>query len=448
MTKTTSFLHVLLLLVIVFVKGVAVVANNEIKVRAPVVTDNLYEESLPLLYASKLVYTFAELVEAARESKITLEIPEGFPVTNLKEFQEKSLDLESLNEEGNGLRFRDMIALIELNAEKIENIYDDDMSNDLVLKILDTVKNYQNQKSMDGGDRKGDLYLATYRSIQAKVSCVYGVVKDTYKKRIIITFRGTQSQTRDWKSNLKANLEKMKTPTLVKDKLKGKLKEYVLVHEGFYEYLFDNDKIAGEQRYDRIVDDIRPLMEEGYSVYVTGHSLGAALSQLFSFELAGEKSNSDWMPKPITCISYAAPRSGTSGYRTAVEQEETDGLLRMLRISNAEDIVPALPMWSLGIKKRTMKHVGINLRLKKKSYSIIHTTMTGTWNAVQSSIFKPVWKLLRWHSLSLHDERISSNYEDLSAIMIDDLYKDKAVVSKDFLNAKNIQHDREGNDEL
>lgn len=37
------------------------------------------------------------------------------------------------------------------------------------------------------------------------------------------------------------------------------------------EYLFDNDKIAGEQRYDRIVDDIRPLMEEGYSVYVTGH---------------------------------------------------------------------------------------------------------------------------------------------------------------------------------
>lgn len=72
-----------------------------------------------------------------------------------------------------------MIALIELNAEKIENIYDDDMSNDLVLKILDTVKNYQNQKSMDGGDRKGDLYLATYRSIQAKVSCVYGVVKDT-----------------------------------------------------------------------------------------------------------------------------------------------------------------------------------------------------------------------------------------------------------------------------
>jgi hypothetical protein len=48
-------------------------------------------------------------------------------------------------------------------------------------------------------------------------------------------------------------------------------------------------------------------------------SLGAALSQLFSFELAGEGVNSDWVPKPITCISYAAPRSGSGGYRTAVE---------------------------------------------------------------------------------------------------------------------------------
>ena len=38
-------------------------------------------------------------------------------------------------------------------------------------------------------------------------------------------------------------------------------------------YLFDNNKITGEQQYDRIVNDIRsPLMEEGYSIYyVTGH---------------------------------------------------------------------------------------------------------------------------------------------------------------------------------
>jgi len=449
MTKTTSFLYVLLLSIFVFVSEVASVdASNAIEVRAPIVTDNLYDESIPLLYTSALVYSFGDLIAAVRESKIILEIPEDFPIDNLKDFLGKSLDLSYLNE-GNGLCFHDMIALIELNAETIESSYDeDDSSNDFVLKILDNVRNFQSANDLVA---KGDLFLATYRSIQADISCVYGVVKDTYNKRIIITFRGSQApdfSTHDWRTNLDARLEKMDTPTLIKDKMKGKLKEHILVHKGFYEYLFDNERIAGEQRYDRIVDDIRPLMEKGYSVYVTGHSLGAALSQLFSFELAGERGNSDWMPKPITCISYAAPRSGTSGYQTAVEHEEKDGLLRMLRINNAEDVVPTLPTWSVGWKKRTMKHVGINLRLNKKSYSIIHTTMTGTWNAIQNSIFKPVWNALQWHSLPLHEERMSRSYKDLSAIMMDDLYKDKAVVSKSFLKAKTIQHDKEGQDEL
>ena len=96
----------------------------------------------------------------------------------------------------------------------------------------------------------------------------------------------------------------MKTPTLLKDKLTGKLKNRLLVHRGFYgewsdhghniinlrvqnvltfepfnmhnivEYLFDNDKkLNDEERYETILKDIQKVLkvEEGYEIFVTGH---------------------------------------------------------------------------------------------------------------------------------------------------------------------------------
>ena len=37
------------------------------------------------------------------------------------------------------------------------------------------------------------------------------------------------------------------------------------------DYLFNNKRVDGDQKYDQILDDIRPLVEEGYKIYVTGH---------------------------------------------------------------------------------------------------------------------------------------------------------------------------------
>ena len=65
----------------------------------------------------------------------------------------------------------------------------------------------------------------------------------------------------------------MQTPDKIKDKMKGRLKERILVHRGFYHYLFDNEHRRGEQQYDQLISDIRHSLngEEGYSIYVTGH---------------------------------------------------------------------------------------------------------------------------------------------------------------------------------
>ena len=154
-------------------------------------------------------------------------------------------------------------------------------------------------------------------------------------------------------------------------------------------------------------------------VIVQNDSLGAALSTLVAFKLAGSKK--EWMPKPVTNICIASPRVGTSGFRTAFQvrtnevtrrtrtllfpllrhsiltlsvldsfhfilfqQLEEDGLLRCLRIINSKDTVPALFPYSFGSAKlslsffpRLYKHVGINIRFKKKGYEIVHPSGLG-----------------------------------------------------------------------
>lgn len=37
------------------------------------------------------------------------------------------------------------------------------------------------------------------------------------------------------------------------------------------DYLFNNKRIKGDQRYDSILKDIEAVFEEGYTITVTGH---------------------------------------------------------------------------------------------------------------------------------------------------------------------------------
>jgi len=270
---------------------------------------NLYDESIPMLWASSLVYTFAELLEAGRSGK--LDLTDTFPPEVLAKYKDKRLDVRDLND-GNGLPFNTFVKILKANEENLKELASDEYEYDLeIIKKL---------KAKEDADTSSDSYfLETFSSIDAATQCVYGVLKDDANKRVVVAFRGsTTGGTRDWETNLSATLEEMKTPKLLRDNLEGSRKKRVLVHCGFYEYLFNNKRAKGEQRYDMILDDIKPFVEKGYKIYVTGHSLGAALSSLLAFKLAG--SDLSWIPKPITCINYASPLVGSG---TEEENHET-----------------------------------------------------------------------------------------------------------------------------
>jgi len=121
--------------------------------------------------ASKLVYNFADIVVKARERDITLELPDDFPLDDLSRFASESVDLRDFND-GNGLSFSQLDKLLEKNKEVISAMFEDKEFE----KSL--VRNLKNARTCNGEDNECGQFLATYRSIQASVSCVYGVVKD------------------------------------------------------------------------------------------------------------------------------------------------------------------------------------------------------------------------------------------------------------------------------
>ena len=106
------------------------------------------------------------------------------------------------------------------------------------------------------------------------------------------------------------------------------------------------------------MEDIKPLLKAnpGYKLYVTGHSLGAALSTIVSFYLATE--DDEVIPKPVTCINFASPRVGDHSFLEASTALESTGKLRFLRIVNDKDSIAMMPMLNY-------YHAGYQIRLSK-----------------------------------------------------------------------------------
>lgn len=82
--------------------------------------------------------------------------------------------------------------------------------------------------------------------------------------------------------------------------------------------------------------------DEELSITITGHSLGAALAVLSSYDIAECGWNKRSGPAgdiPITVFSFAGPRVGNSPFKDRLEKLG----VKVLRIVNVNDVVPRVP---------------------------------------------------------------------------------------------------------
>jgi len=407
---------------------------------------NVYGESISQLYAADLAYLFASLMKEVRKRKFELIYPEGFPKIPPRQFDKESVDLRKL--QGNdGLSLCQIIQLINANKANLSDLLCKSESWKRVCELESTKDGYQKFEEEEEEDFSAKhIFLEVFRSIQADVSCVYGIFKDTKKRKITVSFRGTVEGGRDWPTNLNAWHTEMDTPKIVREKMRRSAKDKVCVHQGLYKYMFDNKKLleGRPQRYDLIQEEIHKLIADGnpcgYTVYIAGHSLGAALATLVAFKLAG--STKPWIPKPITCITIASLRVGTSGFRDAFTQLEEDGLLRCLRIQNTRDTVPTISpvsfgaLWTWKFLPKLYKHTGINVRFAAGSKSIVHPSRLGVWssftNALKNSMAKPFWNAKKYHARGMSIDRLVMQRECLSKEYIDEMYNDPKIVGPEF----------------
>lgn len=201
-----------------------------------------------------------------------------------------------------------------------------------------------------------------------------GITISETNKRISVIFRGSESKS-DWYYDL----------MILKTKILNETYNNVFVHSGFYRQLHETDV------YQKIVDVVKELIEKypEYSIYITGHSLGAALSTLFGFELSHEITSN------IVVVSFASPRVGNSEFRKMFDEKSN---LEHFRISNDRDIVTAGPMFNF-------QHVGVNITLSEEKSEIFTNYNYNQW--WKYSLFN-CWKVSD-HNVDLYYNRLCKN---------------------------------------
>ncbi|KAL3905666.1 MAG: hypothetical protein SGILL_009588, partial [Bacillariaceae sp.] len=188
---------------------------------------------------------------------------------------------------------------------------------------------------------------------------VYAICVDTARRRITVCFRGCSCR-KDWMVCCQTTLKEVvnplydgSKPNSSRSSLSSSSRQQsptISVHTGYHDYLFSKEEGAEEgTKFDSIMNDLNSLLQQypGYNVYVTGHSLGAALATVFAFHAAasGRLTSPDpsYETPTVTCINFASPMVGNLEFENAFRELEDQGKIRCLRVTNYYDIFTQLP---------------------------------------------------------------------------------------------------------
>lgn len=401
---------------------------------------HLYNCTMPGLYYSSLIYKFVMLLDQIRAGNL-----------NIDDKTREALGDKRLRNQFMPASVWDVLLHIDKNEDAIRDL------------IKDAAKNEKDFQKKDDGlrfdhymldelikivsvDPHQQIYVEDFDSLFQDKECVYGIVRDGIGKRIFLVFRGSVGNgTEDWKRNFEVDMTYMhiprKLPRILAKEQHCSFRDFpsqVLVHSGFYEYLFNNTHSSREtQKFDIIRYKLFKLVKKypGYKIVVVGHSLGGALATLVAFKLSGSKKT--WIPRPIQCFTFESPMVGGQEFQDAFVSLERLGMLQHIRVTNQEDFVPAIPplSWNwrfdLRNKARTYKHVGVHLNLFPNDikFDFPRKEEGGVQRALRNNfVTKRWWNIDEYHGLKLVHDRLTMHVGDLEKHLIKDLYEDKNIV--------------------
>jgi len=270
---------------------------------------------------------------------------------------------------------------------------------------------------------------------------VYAIFVSPQNKRVTVAFRGSVNAN-DWITNTYGlgTMTDFKLPgyTSEETQRRGDSKSYGRVHEGFYKYLFGETEKgsngSNKSKAEEIIGILSVLFEKeckGFSLYVTGHSLGGSMSTLFAARAAtfGQFGK-------VTNVSFASPYCGDQGFRDHFYQLEQKNLIRHIRISNEEDVVPLIPFVAPnGIAPLEMyKHTGMNIRMYNADQlffpkcRLFYPKMGSLTNEVRNAVLNNFPMGLSVGVISKHlcpeySSRLERASEELKKISVEGLYE-------------------------
>lgn len=225
----------------------------------------------------------------------------------------------------------------------------------------------QRQLLFDYAPRSG-LEIAEFQPQEMDRDGVFAIFCNYNQRRVTVAFRGSQCFL-DWVQNAEYSMVPLR--------LNGEYQGWC--HHGFREVLFakpDSKEYGILPLYEAVVDQLIKEFDKStlgddadqrrrvqtYTLWVTGHSKGAALATLFGFAAAQDARLAPIFEGPVTVMSFASPRVGDYHFRGEHQNLEASGKLRHFRFMNDDDIVPTIPFASMNLG-RAYTHVGARVVL-------------------------------------------------------------------------------------
>lgn len=319
----------------------------------------------------------------------------------------------------------------------------------------------------------GSISLLEFDDHNDSNRLVYGILINRIMKRITVIFRGTYADgTDDWRRNMQFDQVEIPVPYNLQPMLRrrdAKEEDWdtigddiidsdsnnnssrtvhvptMRIHQGLYEYLFDNsnrDPKYQHQRYEEILRNLQWIIQDnpGFKIYVAGHSLGGALAKFFAFYLSTSRQALQ-IPKPVTCVCLGSQLMGDTGFQRAFHCVERLGWIRHLRITNEGDPVCYLP------PLEGYQPSGMHLRLRRRHGHIVwhpsgsmrredsnNKNGTSTWSSLMGVLRSSIVQgtdLFQQHMVPAYLKRLEREREALQKLTLNDLYRNPDLMGTD-----------------